>query len=87
MIMNRMTSLANTLASFVVGGALVVVALLFIVLGMTVLPVIGILLAVPVLRLSIYFLNPKTHLDDVEYAEGAVYEGAPFCLWPHSTRL
>ena len=85
--MNRMTTLANSLASTVVGGALMVVAFLFIVLGVTFLPVIGILMAIPVMRLSFYFLNLRPHLDEVEDLEGAVYAGAPFCLWPHSQRL
>ncbi len=85
--MNWMISMANSLASIVVSAALIAVAFLFIVLGMTFLPVIGILMAIPILRLSIYFLNLKPHRDDVECTEGAIYKGGPFCLWPQSSKL
>jgi hypothetical protein len=70
--MNGITGIANRLASMIVGVALAVVGLIFITLGMTFLPVIGILFAIPVMGLSLYFLNPKVEIETaVEEAKAA----------------
>jgi hypothetical protein len=63
--MNGITGIANRLASMIVGVALALVGLIFIALGMTFLPLIGILLAIPVMGLSLYFLNPKIQVETV----------------------
>jgi hypothetical protein len=46
--MNALTGMANRLASMVIGIALALVGLIFIALGITFLPVIGLLIAIPV---------------------------------------
>ncbi len=73
--MNGLTGIANRLASMIIGTALAVIGLIFIALGMTFLPVIGILFAIPVMGLSLYFLNPKVRVETVVEEAKAVYEG------------
>jgi hypothetical protein len=74
--MNAQTRLANRLASMVIGVGLAMVGLVFVALGITFLPVIGILIAIPVMTLSFNFLNPK--LDVKEVCE----ESSFICTWP-----
>ncbi len=45
-------------AGLVVGLAFVITGMLFIVLGLTFLPVIGVLIGLPVMRMSMSFLRP-----------------------------
>ncbi len=78
--MNGLTGIANRLASMVIGVALAVIGLVFIALGMTFLPVIGILLAIPVMGLSLYFLNPKVQVETA--AEEAKEVEPALCAWP-----
>lgn len=78
--MNALKGLVNRLASMVIGTALALVGLIFIALGITFLPVIGILIAIPVLMLSFNFLNPKLGVDTV--AEEAYEASAGYCTWP-----
>jgi hypothetical protein len=73
--MNGITGIANRVASMIIGAALAVTALVLIALGMTFLPVIGILLAVPVMGMSLYFLNPKVSVELVAEAAQVVCEG------------
>ncbi len=81
--MNALTGLANRLASMVIGTSLAMVGLIFIALGITFLPVIGILIAIPVLGLSFHFLNPKLSVDTVvEEVREAHEENAHYCSWP-----
>ncbi len=85
--MNALTGLANRLASMVIGTALALVGLIFIALGITFLPVIGILIAIPVMGLSFHFLNPKLSVDTaVEEAKEAREENALSCSWPSEVR-
>jgi hypothetical protein len=63
--MNALRELANRLASMVIGTALALVGLIFIALGITFLPVIGLLIAIPVMWMSFNFLNPKLGVDTV----------------------
>ncbi len=79
--MNRMTSSDNNLGNILVSAVLAVFSLFFLVLGMSYLPVLGILIAIPFMRLFICFSKPRPHPDDMEFAEGAVDKGS-FCLWP-----
>ncbi len=74
--MNAQTRLANRVASMVIGVGLALVGLVFVVLGITFLPVIGILIAIPVMALSFNFLNPKLEVRD------GCEESAPVCSWP-----
>ena len=74
--MNALTGLANRLASMVIGVALAMVGLIFIALGITFLPVIGILIAIPLMTLSFNFLNPKFEVKE------AREESSLACTWP-----
>ena len=74
--MNAQTRLANRLASMVIGVGLAMVGLVFVALGITFLPVIGILIAIPVMALSFNFLNPKFEVKE------ACEESALVCTWP-----
>jgi hypothetical protein len=78
--MNALTGLANRLASMVIGTALAMVGLIFIALGITFLPVIGLLIAIPVMALSFNFLNPKLSVETV--AEKSYEESVCYCTWP-----
>jgi hypothetical protein len=81
--MNALTGLANRLASMVIGTALGLVGLIFIALGITFLPVIGILIAIPVMGLSFHFLNPKLSVDTlVDEVKEAREENVHYCTWP-----
>ncbi len=84
--MDRMTSSDNNLGNILVSAAMAVFALFFLVLGMSYLPVLGILIAIPFMRLFIHFSNPGQNPDDTEFTEGAVYKSS-FCLWPRSSKL
>jgi hypothetical protein len=85
--MNALTGLANRLASMVIGVSLAMVGLVFIALGITFLPVIGILIAIPVMALSFRFLNPKLSVDTVgDAVEEAREESARVCTWPSEVR-
>ena len=74
--MNALTRLGNRLASMVIGVELAMVGLVFTALGITFLPVIGVLIAIPVMALSFHFINPKHEV------EGAREESTLFCVWP-----
>ncbi len=79
--MDFKTRLANKLASMVIGAALSIIAVIFIALGLTFLPVIGIILAFPVMGLASYFLNSKMEVLEMKHAKEAV-EPEPWCPWP-----
>ena len=58
--MKRTISIPDRLAGMIVGLALITVGLGFMVLGVSFLPVIGILMGIPVLAIAWHFLSPKT---------------------------
>ena len=58
--MEKIMSISSRLAGMMVGLALAVVGLGFMVLGVSLLPVIGILMGIPILTISWHFMNPKT---------------------------
>ncbi len=74
--MNAQTRLANRLASMVIGVGLAMVGLVFTILGITFLPVIGVLIAIPVMALSFNFLNPRLEVEDT------CEESDVVCTWP-----
>jgi len=78
--MNALTRLANRLASMVIGVGLAMVGLVFTTLGITFLPVIGILIAIPVMTLSFHFINPKLEVEE------AREESTLLCTWPREVR-
>jgi|GEM_PF-836467 len=68
--MKKQISLTERLAGMVVSAALMTVGLIFMVLGVTFLPIVGILIAVPVMFLSLHFLTPRVEIAPAieEYA-------------------
>ncbi len=81
--MDFKTRLANRLASMVIGVALSIIAVIFIALGLTFLPVIGILLAFPVMGLASFFLNSKMEVLEMKHTKEVVdREPEHWCPWP-----
>src|SRR5208337_4611557 len=62
--MEKTVSIPDRLAGMVIGVALLVVGLGFMVLGVSFLPVIGILVAIPVLGLAWRFMSPKAIVNE-----------------------
>ncbi len=58
--MERTISIPDGLTGMIIGLALLVVGLGSMILGVSFLPVIGILLAIPILGIAWHFVNPKT---------------------------
>ena len=56
--MRTTVTMAERVAGIIIGTALSVVGLILIALGLTLLPIIGILVALPVLALAVYFFRP-----------------------------
>lgn len=56
--MSTRVSLASRLGGLVLGAVFILLGLMFTVLGVTFLPIIGIIMAIPLLGLSLYFLRP-----------------------------
>ncbi len=62
--MEKTISIANRLAGIIIAAALLVVGVGFMVLGVSFLPVIGILVGIPVLGLAWHFLAPKAVVSE-----------------------
>lgn len=73
--MKRNISSIERVGGWVIGSALIFVGVALIALGVTFLPVIGILAAIPLMAISLYFLNLKVEVDEVEEAREVVCEG------------
>ncbi len=56
--MKTKVAMAERVAGMIIGTALSIVGLILIALGLTFLPIIGILVAFPVLALAFYFFRP-----------------------------
>lgn len=56
--MSTNVSLASRLGGLVLGAVFILLGVMFLVLGVTFLPIIGIIMAIPLLGLSLYFLRP-----------------------------
>jgi hypothetical protein len=76
--------LIERLSGLVVGAAFIMVGIFMVVLGLTWLPVIGILFAIPIMSLSLRFLFPivevHTAKDDGLHADFG--KQANWCPWP-----
>ena len=72
------------LAGLVVGAALITVGIFMVILGLTLLPVIGVLVAIPIMSFSLYFLFPKMQVYRAETGEVvfAYEEHETWCPWP-----
>jgi hypothetical protein len=65
-VVEKKIRLVDRVASLMVGFAFLVIALLLLLLGLTFLPVIGVTLAIPILRLSLTFLWPEEPLSKAD---------------------
>lgn len=79
--MRTKVTMAQRVACMVTGTALSIVGLTMIALGLTFLPIIGILVAFPVLALAFYFFTPgtwvieaKTEMESVVSPETELWE-------------
>ncbi len=69
--------IAERFASAAIGGAALVVGFLLVVLGLTFLPIIGIIIAIPFLAISCCMFNPEVKVSvDEKEAAAAVHEEA-----------
>ena len=81
--MEKHLTILHRAASVVVAVAIMAVGFLLLVLGLTFLPVIGILAGIPVMALSLSFLFPKVRVEETRTAEVAVCdETEGECPWP-----
>jgi hypothetical protein len=79
------TRFVSCLGGMVLGTMFILLGLSFIVLGVTFLPVIGIIMAIPLLGVSLYFLRPSVQVTIrteptkklVPEKEAPVEEGIP----------
>ena len=72
------------LAGLVVGTTFIMVGIFMVILGLTLLPVIGILIAIPIMFMSLYFIFPEMRVHTVEDGK-VVYvcdEHEFMCPWP-----
>ena len=60
--MENKLSMVERLAGLVIGSSFVIIGLLLMVLGVTFLPVIGVIIAIPVMGMSLYFFRPHVQL-------------------------
>lgn len=60
--MENKVSMMDRVGGLVVGSAFVIMGLLLMVLGVTFLPVIGVIVAIPVMGMSLYFYRPQVQV-------------------------
>jgi len=81
--MEKRLKIIERLGGLVVGFAFVIVGFFLMTLGLTLLPVIGILLAIPVMAMSLYFLIPELHVGTMEEEVPITCEEeGTCCRWP-----
>jgi hypothetical protein len=74
--MNRGSRFVNRAARLVTGVALGAISLHFFALGVTFLPVIGVVIAIPMTGLALFFLNSKIEIANLmEKEKAALPEG------------
>lgn len=64
--MQRRVGMLDRVAGLLVGFAFIIIGMLLLVLGLTFLPVLGIIMALPVMRMSVSFLIPAVSSDAAE---------------------
>jgi hypothetical protein len=64
--MKKRLGVLHLLAGLVVGFAFTLIGMLLLLLGLTFLPVLGVLIGLPVLRMSWFFLCPKVPVDTAD---------------------
>ncbi len=81
--MKRSSFPCNRIACAVVAGAVMMVGIFFVLLGLTLLPVIGIFIGIPVICMSLCFLKPEAHVSTEEVASrDACEDPEALCPWP-----
>ena len=86
--MEKKSGMCDKLACKVVAMAFIIIGLGMMVLGVTFLPGIGLLIALPIMWLSVSFLYPEVELSEsheeaAEKASVIVYEEREYwCPWP-----
>jgi hypothetical protein len=83
--MSTTVSLGSRLGGLVLGAVFILLGVMFIVLGVTFFPIIGIIMAIPLLGLSLHFLRPMVQVTIkaepakklVPAKEADVEEGVP----------
>ena len=86
--MSTRDSLGSRLGGLVLGAVFSLLGLMFTVLGVTFLPIIGIIMAIPLMGLSLYFLRPLVQVTirtepatkPVPAREAEVERGVPAAL-------
>jgi hypothetical protein len=58
-IMENKVNMMERLAGLVIGSGFMIIGLLLTVLGVSFLPVIGVIIAIPVMGMSLYFFRPQ----------------------------
>jgi hypothetical protein len=61
--MQTRVGMLDRVAGLLVGFAFIIIGMLLLVLGLTFLPVLGIIMALPVMRMSVSFLIPALSSD------------------------
>jgi hypothetical protein len=61
--MQRRVGILDRVASLLVGFAFIIIGMLLLLLGLTFLPVLGIIMALPVMQMSVSFLIPEVSPD------------------------
>jgi len=75
--MEKTISISDRIAGMIIGAALTVVGVGFMVLGVSLLPVIGIFVGIPVLGLAWRFLTPKA-VENTRIADFVVPDSTMF---------
>ena len=83
--MEKRINVLEKLAGMVIGFALMTVGFIFLVLGVTFLPLVGIVIALPVMFLSMHFLSPRMAMAPASEESEAPTETAEG--YPVSTAL
>ena len=61
--MEKRFGMLNRIAGLLAGFAFILIGMLLLLLGLTFLPVIGVLIGLPVIRMACFFLCPEVPLD------------------------
>ncbi|MGA2228172.1 MAG: hypothetical protein ABSH41_27375 [Syntrophobacteraceae bacterium] len=76
--MKTQVGIADRLACMIIGTALSIIGLIFTALGLTFLPVIGILIALPVMRLAFNFFRPGAWATATENNPVVEHDSSPW---------
>ena len=80
--MEKTRNIIDRAACMVVAGALGTVGFFFMVLGLTFLPVVGIVIAVPIMSMAFVFLKHDIEVSTVDEASIVCEQSESWCPWP-----